>query len=164
VVYENAAGQIYNHYVQVPTSKLTFTVNTQKGPKESAFMFVKFKAFCAGIGEVASADPTLLTALMKRFFTKPEKLVGKTLEITLGYKGSFLQYLEGKGEDAVYAIMNNDGTLLDCGPYTKTQAVIAAAQQKTQITELELLNITSKIVDEPETEEAAKPKTEEEGW
>ena len=164
VVYENGAGQRHNHYVQIPTSKLTFTVNGQKGPKESAFMFVKFRQFCAGIGEVADIDATKLGALMNKYFATPNKLVGKNLEITLGYQGAYLSYMEGRGDEAAYAIMNKDGTILDPGPYTKKTAVVEAAKRQTIITELELLSITSRVVEAPVEEVAAKAEKKEEEW
>ena len=164
VVYENAAGQIYNHYVQVPTSKLTYTIQGKKGPQESAFMFVKFKAFCAGIGEIASPDAKLLTALMKKFFADPKKLIDKTLEITLSYKGCYLQYVEGAGKEATYSIMNPDGTILDAGPYTRPVAVKEAVVKfKKTISDLELSQITSKIV-EVEEIEADETTTDPEKW
>jgi hypothetical protein len=116
VIYENGSGETYTQYLQVPTSKLTFTSVSKKGKvMESAFMFVKFRSFCAGLGELASPDAALMTKLMKKLFAKPEKLVGKELEITLGYKGCYTSYLEGKGDEATFAIMNKDGSILDPG-------------------------------------------------
>jgi hypothetical protein len=150
VVYENGSGETYNHYLQIPTSKLTFTITTKKGKvMESAFMFVKFRAFCAGLGELATPDAKVMSSLIKKFFVKPEKLVGKEMEITLGYRGCYLLYLEGSGEDATYSIMNKDGTILDPGPYKKKEAATQAAiKHQKAVTQLELLGITSLLIDE----------------
>jgi hypothetical protein len=152
VVYENGSGEIFTQYLQVPTSKLTFTVISKKGKvQESAFMFVKFRSFCAGLGELASPDANVMNKLMKKLFAKPEKLVGKEVEITLGYRGCYLSYLEGRGDDATFAIMNKDGTILDPGPYAKKDAnTECVIKHQKNITSLELLSITSQL-DEDES-------------
>lgn len=150
IVYENGAGQTFKHFFQVPTSKLTFTITRQNGQvQESAFMFLKFRSFCAGLGELATPDAKVMNALMKKFFAKPEKLIGKELEITLGYQGCHLQYVSGKGDDAQYSIMNKDGSILDPGPFKRDEAEkVAAVKHKKPLSRLELLSITSLLIDE----------------
>ncbi len=162
IVYENAAGQTYNHYLQVPTSKLTYTVNGKKGPQESPFMFIKFRGFCAGINEVAAPNAALLTKLAKRRFAKPEGLVGETLEITVGYNGPYLKYEGGAGKDALYSILNKDGSVLDAGLYAKSDAIKAAAiKHKKSISELELLSITNRVTAEDPAVTTDAPPAEE---
>jgi hypothetical protein len=147
IVYQNAVGEVFNHYLQVPTSKLTFTINTKAGgQKESPFMFVKFRSFCAGIGELASPDAKLLTSLMKRLFADPSKLIGKELEITLGYQGCYAGYIGGAKESATYSIMNRDGTILDPGPYSKEDVErYAVTKHKKTLYQLEITNIFSTL-------------------
>jgi hypothetical protein len=157
LVYVNSAGQTYNHYLQVPTQKLTFTTNTQKGPKESAYMFVKFRSFFAGIGELVTTDRKDLNKLVKKYLNKPGSLVGKELEITLGYKGCYLSYISGKGEEAEYAIMGKNGELLDAGPYTRKKAgIVAATKLKKPLSDLELLSIKSLLIDEDDESSVEK--------
>jgi hypothetical protein len=158
---ENAAGQSKKTTVIVPTSKLTFT--TARG-KETAFMFVKFKQFCAGIGESISADPIALGSLMKRLFADPKKLIGKKLEITIAYQAAYLDYVGKDGDNAQYSLMSKDGEILEAGPFTKQEAQLAAARRKVQLADFpEIVNITSKIVEkkvEEPQEEVAAPADE----
>jgi hypothetical protein len=147
VVMENSAGQQYTHYVQIPTSKLTFTINTAKGPKESAFMFVKFKQFCAALGESVSADAALVLKVLKKLFADPSKMIGKTLEIDLGYSGPYLQYLGKEGDASTYSVMKLDGSILLEGPYDAKKAEIETVKKTGKgLSRLEIRSFTSKVV------------------
>jgi hypothetical protein len=158
---ENAAGQQYTHYVQIPTSKLTFTINTAKGPKESAFMFVKFKQFCAGVGEKVSADAQVVLAVLKKLFADPTKMIGKTLEIKLGYNGPYLEYLGKDGDASTYSVMKADGTILLEGPFDAKKAELETVKKTGKgLSRLELQAITSKVLDEESDEETKKETAE----
>ena len=158
IEYENSAQQKTNQIILVPTSKLTY--RTKQG-KEIAFLFVKFKEFCEGFGEIVSADPASLNKVTTKFFKDPSKLVGKGMEITLEYTGPYLQYVGKDGDNAQYSIMSKDGQILDAGPYTKEEAQIAAAKKSlTLVGFTEIVHITSKVSDAPKKEAAVS----EEGW
>lgn len=74
-------GRTINHYVMVPTERPEFN----PGSKNPYFLFTKFQEFMASMGEA-----TDLKKIKLSLFEKPEKLVGRELDLDIGYEGYHL--------------------------------------------------------------------------
>lgn len=145
VVFENAAGETKDRIVLIPTSKLTYT---SKDGKETPFVFVLFKQFCAGLGIEISVDAAVLTKVMNKYFTNPKKLIGLTADIKVAYKGPYKQYVS---KDK-YMLFNVKGEMIDGETYTKDDADKVAATKGLTLTFPEIVEFVSKLKDTPKEE------------
>lgn len=98
---EGAGGKSIRAFIQVPFRDFKF------GSKGTLFPFRKTKALLAALGY--STDFKDVPASMKACFAKPEKLVGRTVAIDVGYERSFVHYA-GKAPSGAkrYVIMDQD--------------------------------------------------------
>lgn len=155
VIYENPAGAKKNSIIMLPTSKLTY--KTAAG-KETPFLFVKFKQFCASVGIAVSADAPTLTKVMKAYFANPKKLIGLTSEIKIAFTGPYRHYVSKDN----YEVRDVTGKVLIPGPLTKDEADIAAASKGLTLQSFpEIVDLVNKIKDEPPKAAAEAVKGEE---
>jgi hypothetical protein len=158
VTYENPSGATKQSIIMFPTSKLTYT--TAAG-KETPFLFVKFKQFCASLGITVSADAAVLSKAMKTYFANPKKLIGMTSEIKIAYQNSYLNY---NGKDN-YDVRDVKGNILIAGPLTKDEADLAAGRQGITLQKFpDITDFIPKGAPAPEVKKPVEAKIEEDSW
>jgi hypothetical protein len=156
--FENAAGQTLKYWLMVPTSKLTYNEANSKRPE---FVFFQFRQFMAAIGVEVTADAKILGAVMKKYFSDPKKLIGKTFDAEVGYKGPYLKYL---AKDQ-YQICKPNGDVIcpDIFADRKT-AEVKATEMKLQLSGfVEITNFLGKK-QEPAVVEASEPEVVVDEW
>ena len=105
--FGEVGGRKIKHWISVPTNNLKIEHPDVKNP---LLALVKFERFLNALGENMTLDAAKLGKLMKRLFGKVEGLIGKPINITVGYTGKHLAYL-GKSEAGAnqYQIQLPDG-------------------------------------------------------
>lgn len=122
VTLTSTDGRSIDHWLQVPTTKVTF------GPKDTLNVYKKFQQFLYGIGESGAIKE--LNKLLNKYFADPAKLVGKKVNVDLGYEGphvvnqgdGYVVMVKGKAlqEDGVDVVLPDRGAAIQ---YAKSQGI-----------------------------------------
>lgn len=101
VQYKGANGRQIRDYLRVPYKTQVF------GDKKSFGPYNHLKTFCAALGQELQT-PTLADQL-KKLFSKPEKLVGKSVTVEIGFRKGYIKWT-GKAEDGTnrYVLCTRD--------------------------------------------------------
>lgn len=78
VTFSGPDGRSIDHWLQVPTTSITF------GPKKILGLFKKYQQFLFGIGETTTV--ATLSKVTNKYFQDPAKLVGQKVNVDLGYE------------------------------------------------------------------------------
>lgn len=110
-VLEGPGGATMRTWVDAPTTKPEY------GEKGKLFMFKKTQAFAAALGEdlkISNFKPVLT-----KIFKDPTKLVGKSLEVNLGYEQAHARFVSRAGDAVTLALQLPDGNLYQENGVTK---------------------------------------------
>lgn len=91
---KSADDKSIDHWVQVPTDKLEF------GEKGTLAVFRKLQEFLIGLGEVVTIAK--MQSILEKNFIDLDKLVGKKVNVDLGYEGPYVAKVPDTEEYAVY--------------------------------------------------------------
>jgi hypothetical protein len=130
--FGEVGGRKIKHWISIPTNNLKMEHPDIKNP---LLALVRFEKFLNALGENMTLDAAKLSKLMKRLFSKPETLVGKPINLTIGYYGRHLAYL-GKNDagENQYQIQLPDGKPVTPTIFTdKKEAEAKAAQLNIQL-------------------------------
>lgn len=114
---EEKGERTIRHFVLVPTKSLKY--GDSKRPLSVFFMFADFMA---AIGEDVRSDVSVVPKVATKYFTNPTKLVGKEIELEIGYNGQHISYKDGQ-----YFIATADGHPIDDARYENRDDARAAA-------------------------------------
>jgi hypothetical protein len=91
IVIGEIGGRTQKLWVDVPTSSIYFKHDKIKNP---LFPFFKFREFMSGVGIELSNESKGLTADLKKYWSDPAKtIVGKDINLDIGYSKSHIAYL-----------------------------------------------------------------------
>ena len=108
-------------FLMVPTKTAKFN---KPGLKNPLFLYIKFVAFMAGIGQQISVK-TLKTVVPK-VLGDLNNLIGKAVNVDIGYDGYYI----GRTADKTFTIMEKSGKVLkESGEYADRDGAIADAAE-----------------------------------
>ncbi len=140
-------------YLIVPTSKIKYG-----NSKHPTFMYAKFKEFMASIGEEVTIESGVLSAIVPKYFKDCSKLIGKVVNVDLGYEGAYVQY----NDQESYSVIDAKGELMkgdngEIADYADRQSAEADAAKRgytiTPFVSVLKYNSGKKVEDDVNTEE-----------
>jgi hypothetical protein len=111
VVLESADGRTTQHYLQIPTKKLTYNETNSKSPY---YVFRNLQKFMGAVGIELTVET--VGEVIPAFFandgvslTYPEKLIGQTVTVDIGFSGSHVR----RNDEGKFILVNKKNAILD---------------------------------------------------